>query len=234
MAQPPLSSTAIAAVPELGPPPPNGPAIHLAGQAGWFEVYVAASDGQLTVTAVNPGSPPPADLRFSLMRRDPTAGWSPLHATACAIGCLTAPVPWTVGINEIEVQVGSYRWPGGKINFGVPWPPVAGDRQLLSDVIRRMRQEPKVTVGERVTSGPGATAAGVYPMPGSTFLEGEPYGPDTGSLETLPERDGLRVLVVFLPASQIWVQLSIDATERLRAETIVDPGHLIERTFSYP
>jgi len=85
-----------------------------------------------------------------------------------------------------------------------------------------------------VTSGPGATARGVYTMPGSAFLHGEPYGPDTGILEALPERGGLEMLVVFLPASQIWIELGIDSSQRLWTETIVDPGHLIERTFSYP
>jgi len=234
VAQPSLASTAVAAIPELGPPPPNGPAIDLAGQAGWWEVYLAASNGQLTVTAVSPGSAPPPDLSLSLMRRDPTAGWSSLGATACGTGCLTAPVQWTVGITELEVQVSSHRWPGGKIDFNVSWPPVAGDRGLLADLIKRMQHEPKLSVNERVTSGPGATGQGVYTMPGSTFLQGEPYGPDTGILEALPERDGLQMLVVFLPGSQIWVQLSIDTSPRLRAETIVDPGHLIERSFSYP
>jgi copper transport protein len=234
VAQPPLASTAVAAFPELGPPPPNGPAVDLAGQAGWWEVYLGASSGQLTVTAVSPGSTPPPDLSLSLMRRDPTAGWSPFGATSCGIGCLTAPVEWTVGSTEIQVHVSSHRWPGGKIDFSVPWPPVAGDRGLLADVIKRMENEPKLSVDERVTSGPGATAHGLYTMAGSAFLHGEPYGPDTGILEALPERDGLKMLVVFFPGSQIWVQLFIDTSQRLRAETIVDPGHLIERSFSYP
>jgi len=101
-------------------------------------------------------------------------------------------------------------------------------------VIKRMEDQPKLSVDERVTSGPGAIARGVYTMAGSTFLHGEPYGPDAGILEALPARAGLKVLVVFLPGSQIWVQLSIDTSQRLRAETIVDPGHLIERSFSYP
>ncbi len=234
VAQPSLASTAVAAIPELGPPPPNGPAVDLAGQAGWWEVYLAASTGQLTVTAISPGSTPPPDLSLSLMRRDPTAGWSPLGATACGIGCLTAPVQWTVGITELEVLARSHRLPGGKIDFSVVWPPVAGDRSLLAEVIKRMEDQPKLSVDERVTSGLGATARGLYTMPGSAFLHGEPYGPDTGVLEALPERDGLKMLVVFLPGSQIWVELSIDASQRLGAETIVDPGHLIERTFSYP
>lgn len=234
VAQPSLASTAVAAVPELGPPPPNGPAIDLAGQAGWWEVYLAATNGQLTVTAISPGSTPPPDLTLSLMRRDPTAGWSSLRATACGVGCLTAPVQWIVGITELEVQVSSRRWPGGKIDFSVPWPPVAGDRGLLAGLIKRMQEETRLSVDERVTSGPGATARGVYTMAGSTFLHGEPYGPDTGFLEALPERDGLKMLVVFLPGSQIWVQLSIDTSQRLRAETIIDPGHLIVRSFSYP
>jgi len=234
VAQPSLASTAVAAIPELGPPPPNGQAVDLAGQAGWWEVYLAASSGQLTVTAISPGSTPPADLSLSLMRRDPTAGWSPLGATACGFGCFAAPVQWTAGVTDLEVRVSSHRWPGGQIDFRVPWPPAAGDRGLLADVIKRMQNEPKLLVDERVTSGPGATARGVYAMPGSGFLHGEPYGPDTGILEALPERDGLKMLVIFLPGSQIWVQLSIDTSQRLRAETIVDPGHLIERSFSYP
>ncbi len=234
VAQPSLASTAVTAIPPLGPPPPNGPAIDLAGQAGWWEVYLAASNGQLVVTAISPGSPLPPDLSLSVARRDPTAGWSPLGATACGIGCLIAPVQWTAGITELQTQVNSRRWPGGKIDFSVPWPPVAGDRGLLAAVIKRMQDEPKLSVDERVTSGPAATGHGHYPISGSTFLHGEPYGPDTGILEALPERDGLKMLVVFLPGSQIWVRLSIDASQRLRAETIVDPGHLIERSFSYP
>ena len=97
-----------------------------------------------------------------------------------------------------------------------------------------MQRQPKVTLDEHVTSGPGAMAHNVVTIAGSTFLANEPYGVDTGQLEALPDRDGLKVLVVYLPGSQIWVQLSSDAEYRLRAETIVDPGHLIERTLSYP
>ncbi len=234
VAQPSLASTAVAAIPTLGPPPPNGPSVDLAARAGWWEVYLAASNGQLTVTAVSPGSTPPPDLSLALMRRDPTAGWSPLGATACGIGCLAAPVHWTAGVTDLEVQVSSHRWPGGKLDFSVPWPPVAGDRVLLAAVIKRMQDELKLSVDERVTSGPGAIARGVYTMPGSAFLHGEPYGPNTGLLEALPERDGLKMLVVFLPGSQIWIELGIDSSQRLQTETIVDPGHLIERSFSYP
>jgi len=135
---------------------------------------------------------------------------------------------------ELEVGVASARWQGGTVRFAVPWPPVAGDRQLLASVIRTMQSQPEMTLDEHVTSGPGAMAHHVVTIPGSTFLANEPYGADTGQLEALPDRDGLNVLVVYLPGSQIWVELSSDADQRLRAETIVDPGHLIERTFSYP
>ena len=44
---------------------------------------------------------------------------------------------------------------------------------------------------------------------------------------------GLTDIELSLPGSQLWQQLTIDETGRLRHEVIVDPGHLIERTFSY-
>jgi len=145
-----------------------------------------------------------------------------------------APFQWMERTTEIEAGAASRRWAGGTVHFAVPWPPVAGDRQLLANVIRTMQSQPKMTLDEHVTSGPGATGHHVATLPGSTFLANEPYAADTGTLEALPDRDGLKVLVVYLPGSQIWVELSSDADLRLRAETIVDPGHLIERTFSYP
>ena len=234
VAPPSFPSSALAANPELGPPVPNGPAVYLAGQAGWFEVYLVASDGQLAITASGPESTSPSDLRLSLKRGVSGGSWSIIQAAPCGPGCLTAPFKWMERTTDLEIGVASARWPGGTVHFTVPWPPVAGDRQLLASVIRTMQRQPKVTLDEHVTSGPGAMAHNVVTIAGSTFLANEPYGVDTGQLEALPDRDGLKVLVVYLPGSQIWVQLSSDADHRLRAETIVDPGHLIERTLSYP
>ena len=190
---------------------------------------VSVRPGQFVELAANPAyfKGAPKIAKFFYMDITPETALAQLQSGQLDIAL-------NVGVTNLEVQVTSHRWPGGTIDFSVPWPPVAGDRRLLADVIKRLQGEPKLSVDERVTSGPGATGQGVYTMPGSIFLHAEPYGADTGILEALPERDGLKRLVVVLPGSQIWVQLSIDSSQRLRAETIVDPGHLIERSFSCP
>ena len=41
-------------------------------------------------------------------------------------------------------------------------------------------------------------------------------------------------MVIYLPGSQIWMHLWIDAHDRLVRDVIVAPHQLLEHTFSYP
>jgi copper transport protein len=101
-------------------------------------------------------------------------------------------------------------------------------------MITTMQAQAHIVVDEQVSSGPNSSAHGSSQLSGSTFIEGEPYAPDTSDVHQLPPTPGLTNLVVYLPGSHIWVRLAIDGQHLLRQEVIVDPGHFIQRTFSYP
>ena len=48
-----------------------------------------------------------------------------------------------------------------------------------------------------------------------------------------PEAGG-QVLLLGYPAQNIWIRLTIGRGDRITAETLADPDHLITRTYTYP
>jgi len=219
----------------LGAPPPAGQALHLAGQAGWLEVYLTASAGQLTLRILSPGDESPDDFRLHLWAQRPKATSSiDLFPRSCGPGCYSMRVKWPLGTTYLHMQVGTKRWSGGALTFAVSWPPLPLNPQLLTRVIATMRVQPIVALSERVTSGPGASSQHAFRLPGRSFTASEPYTARVTDVRSLPTSHGLTQLVLYLPGSNIWGHLWIDARHRLHREVIVTPGHLIERTFSYP
>jgi copper transport protein len=97
-----------------------------------------------------------------------------------------------------------------------------------------MRAQPMIAVRERVTSGPGASVQHAFQLSGRRFIASEPYTDRVPDVQKLPSGGNLTQVVVNLPGSNIWVQLSVDARDRVAREVIVSPGHLIQRSFSYP
>jgi len=218
----------------VGSSVPPGQAVHVAGQAGWFEVYATASPGQLALEVVNPGATPATGLELRLSATAPDGRETDLFPRPCGGGCYAMKYLWQSGTTVFHLWVDSQAWAGGRLDLAVPWPPFPGDAKLAAAVMARMNAISQVQVVERVSTGPGATAQGIYNLTGSAFLAGEPYSATTVGFEGQPPQDGLRQLVLYLPGSKIWVRLAIDSRDRLASETIVDPGNLIERTFRYP
>ncbi len=228
----PSRAAASGALPDA--PAPVGPALYVAGQAGWLEVYVTASAGRLTVQAYAPGGAAPQDAHLSLRAQMPGGRIEPLAPQACGPGCFTTPLTWQRGSTRVHLQIGARDWDGGALTLAVPWPPLPRDPALLAQGIATMRAQRAVVMSEQITSGPHATAHSVYHQSGAKLMDSEPYTGRVSEVRRLPSSDGLTQLVLYLPGSSIWAHLWVDAQGRLRREVLVPPSYLIQHTFSYP
>ncbi|WP_406057675.1 hypothetical protein [Kribbella sp. NBC_00889] len=69
---------------------------------------------------------------------------------------------------------------------------------------------------------------------GPEFVDSDPYaGPPDPDVVVEPRPGGHRLLTFGLPAEGIHVELEVDASYRIVRETLVDPNHLANRTFTY-
>ncbi|HVA87363.1 MAG TPA: hypothetical protein VNF73_13745, partial [Candidatus Saccharimonadales bacterium] len=127
--------------------------------------------------------------------------------------------------------VTSGDWVGGTLHLNVAWPPGPDRSNVLGRVLAAMRSVPQMSLVERVTSGPGHSGSSTYQLSGQTFIADEPYA---AGVAADVHAEGPTSLTLFVPGSWIWVSLKLDAEDRIASEIIVDPGHLIERTFAYP
>jgi copper transport protein len=240
LANAPPPVTAASAGTLLGPPPPSGPSLTLAGQAGWLEVYLTASAGELLLRVVAPGeyAPPGVTLPSAdnprgdaiFVRPPGTGGSAGLAPRPCGPGCFGVPYRWSPGSTQVRLRVAAKGWTGGTLTLDVPWPPLPQNPALLAQVVAAMTAQPSLGLDEQVTSGPGAAAQDSGTQSGIRFMASEPYGRQTTDVRPLPDGS----LVIWEPGSWIWVRLWLDAQHRIRREVVVDPGHLIQRTFSYP
>lgn len=218
----------------LGPPPLQGPVLRLAGLTGSMAIYVAGAKNQLQVVALAPGGAAAADATIEV--RGSTSGGSEIGVAprSCGPGCMTTAFPWQEGTTSLAVTVSSSEWGAGTVNFEMPWPPQREDPDLLNRVIKAMRSQPKLTLTESVSSGPGTGGQYRIETTGPKFIATEPFaGGGVTDVRALPSAPGRRRLTLYLPGSSIWFLLVIDRRDRLRRETAVDPGHLIQRTFTY-
>lgn len=218
----------------IGPPPLAGPVLRLAGQTGWLAVYLAAAEDQLQVRVLPPGGEPQPGTRITVEGRAPDGTSFDLTPRRCGAGCFTTAFPWQSGTTTFAVTATSADWDGGTIEFSVLWPPTPEDPELLERVIETMRAQREFTLTERVTSGPGASSENTVRWSGERFVEQAIYasGGATG-IRSVPAPGDSRALTLYIPGSSMWFRLEIDAEGRLRRETIVNSGHLIERTFAY-
>lgn len=230
----PPKASAAAANALLGPPPPVGPALTLASKAGWLEVYVTASRNQLTTRIVAPNDETPQAVRLRLSAQPPGPSRSvDLFPPGCGSGCFSMRFPWRPGTTRLTMDVTSKTWAGGSLSLAVPWPPLPVDPHLLPRLIAAMHGERVIVVTERTSSSPGASFVHTFRISGSQFVAAEPYAAHVPGIRPLPSQGGLRQDILYLSGSEIWVHLWIDDQDHIRREVIVDPGHLIERTFSY-
>ncbi len=143
---------------------------------------------------------------------------------------------WQRGVTALTVAVAHETWLGGRSTFEVPWPPGPDGSKVLTKAIQTMSRIPKFTMTEQVSSGPGANSpASTFRVPNPFFISEEVYARGGATdVRVLPTPDNdLTRLVLFLPGSFMWYELWVDSAHRLCRELIVNPGHRIERTFSY-
>lgn len=236
---PPLSAAARADV--LGPPPLTGPVVRSAALAGQLAVHLAAAEGQVQIRVLAPGGEPAAEAQAAVelhKTRGTTAyprGKS-LYPRSCGAGCFTMGLGWEAGVTQLTVAVSGSSSPGGTATMTVRWPPGPDASGVLERVVRAMRAQPTVRLREQVTSGPGATGRpAVATFSGRRFMALELYAAGgAGDVRLSPAAGGSRELSFYLPGSDIWYRLWVDAKDRLRREVIVNPGHRIDRTFAYP
>lgn len=53
-------------------------------------------------------------------------------------------------------------------------------------------------------------------------------------VRSLPADTGFGALTLSIPGSQMWQRLTFDKHGRLHDQLIINPGHRIERSFTYP
>lgn len=219
----------------LGPPPLRGPTLELGGLAGLgIDVGLTASADELRFQVLKIDHPAPANTRLKVTATG-VGRTADLFPRRCGAGCFDLHYRLRPGTTTLTVNVEIPRWPSGATRLRVPWPPVSEQPGLLTHVLRSMEHVPRVVVFEHDSSGAGAVARpGTYQMSGRTFIAQEPYTAGAVDVRPLERRRPYRRIAFALPGSAIWVQMTIDDLYRIRRETIVAPGHLIRRTFSYP
>ena len=90
-----------------------------------------------------------------------------------------------------------------------------------------------VTSDSAVSSAPADASS--IDIAGSEFITQEPFVNGGDDVHQLADHNGPNVITFTGPASNIWVAMWIDShTKRIAKETIVDPGHRIEHTLTYP
>ena len=224
------------------PPPASGPVVPAGGRAGEVGIYGAASAGQIVLYLFTPSRDASGDdtagqeqIPASLTLAAPGGSTRTLAARGCGAGCLVAPVRWADGQNLLTIRAAPHGFTGGTATLAIPWPPRPGGT-LLRRVAAVLRATPSLTVHERVTSdtalGPGTPDQAM--LSGSQFLATEPYEAGIAPVTIQFPEPGGQVLLLGYPAQDIWIRLTIGAGDRIAAETLADPGHLITRTYTYP
>jgi copper transport protein len=222
-------------------PPAVGPIVAVGGRAGWVGIGATASAGQVVVRLTTPqlsSTEKPShsyQLVGNLSHPDQTEPVK-LRFRRCGTECFVAPVEWPDGISTLTVKASADAWPGGTTALTIAWPPTAAPAQLKSTV-QTMRRVPAFTLHEQVTSdtNQGLGTVTRLALTGPRFLSTEPYGSGIAPTVTVltKNREETRLALAY-PGEGIYALLTVDATGRIRRETLAAPNHLISRTFVYP
>jgi len=219
----------------LGPPPLAGPSLQLAGLTGLgVTIGVTAAPDELRFTVLRVEDPAPSGTRLTVQAIG-TGRPADLFPRPCGPGCFDIHYRLRRGVTRLRANVTIPNWMGGSVEFSVPWPPQPAQPTLLAKVISAMRAVPRLVMIEHDSSGPHANAPPTtFRGDGQSFIAGEPWSSGALDVRPLDPRPPYRRLAFALPGSDIWVRVSIDDRDRLRSETMVTPGHLLQRTFTYP
>ena len=217
-------------------PPPIANATWGADLAGNNLVLVAAVDHQLQIRVLQPGGQPPPTGRATISGKQPDGSDIDITARNCGQGCETISHEWQPGTTELGVTVGESDYAGGTAHVSIEWSPGPDGAPLLAAAVAATKQAGNISLTESVTSNSAASAdAGNTRISGPDFISQEPFGNGGDDVHQLADDQGLNVIAFTVPASNIWIKMWIDPiTKRIAKETIIDPGHRIEHTISYP
>ena len=232
----PPNPSATSAATLLGPPPLGEPVVHAADLAGNLAVYLSAAPDRFRLEVIAPDGNQAAKTRLTLTRDNSASSDVKLFPRRCGDGCFTLRTAWSGGTTRLRARVSAPGWTGGTATVTVEWPPGPDATAELNRVVATMRAMPTIALVERVSSGPHATPpAGTIDLSGAQFAAEEPYT-NGGVVDArmLEPGGGLTPLSFSIPGSQIWETLWVDTAHRIVRQVIVDPGHRIDRTFTYP
>ncbi len=217
----------------LGPTPMTGEVSRDAGPAGNLTVNIAGDGTRLDVR-VFVGSGPVPGTEISVSVVDPSGTEIDLVPRPCGTGCLTQALALTNGTTRVRVSATAPGWTGGIYVGSLTWPPGELAPERLQSVIATVRDIPELSLTETVDSGPGSTvSAAVFSISGQRLIEAEPYA--AGNVDEVRILAGAPdQLSVYVPGSRFYAELMLDDQNRIVSARMVDPGHLITRTITYP
>ncbi|MDQ6837991.1 MAG: copper resistance protein CopC/CopD, partial [Actinomycetota bacterium] len=228
----------------LGPPPLSGLVARDAGLAGQLNVSVADGSGQLQVQVSAPDSTPIV-AHVDVNAMVPDGQDVGLFLRPCGNGCFTEAFRPPNGATTLSVAARAHGWEGGVFRAHIDWPPAPADPQLLAQVITSMGTAPVVAGTETVTSNTARppSVQVLPPISGASLMALEPYGPgreadqrtsSSAVTDVRPLTSGGTGLGLYLPGEPILVTIRLDSQGRIRTQRIVDSGHVITDTFTYP
>jgi copper transport protein len=218
----------------LGPAPMEEPILRDATVSGLLAIYLDAGDHELRVRVLAPSDESAESTHVTIEGLSPDGREFDVAPRPCGQGCVTSAFDWERGTTTLAVSVLTKKWGGGNASFSVDWPPQSEDRSLLDRVIETMRAQSQIALSERVSPNALGAIENHFSLTGDQFVDQETYAAGGASdVRPVPAPAGTRALTMYISGSAIWYYLEVDPQDRLVRERIVDPGHLIERTFRY-
>ncbi|MEO7397443.1 MAG: copper resistance protein CopC [Ilumatobacteraceae bacterium] len=219
---------------ELAAAPLPEPTMFTADLAGSHQVLVAAATDRLHITVLPPGGQPSQHQTSTVAGTEPDGASFDLEPRPCGPGCFDIAHHWSNGITHLTVTVTNPDADGGDAQLDIVWPPGPDATDLLTQAVAATRKAGTVTVTETISSGPDATfGPGDLITNGDDYISSSPFSNGADDIYQLPAEDGLTVIAFIVTGTGTWHQLWIDDMYRIRRETLVDPGHRIDRTITY-
>ena len=212
---------------------PSGPVLRVAERARQVTVSAVIGTGRLDLRAHVPDDGRPTTYDMSAAVRTPDGVLVRPVLRGCGTACWTAEVAWPEGASELVVDVRADRWKGGRAALAVQWPAVPAP-QLVAEVRDAMAAEPVIGTFETVTSGFTIDEPATVEISGREYVDAQPWAAG-GATDAVAERVGeRRYLLLALPALGYHFRLELDPRNRVVAERIVTPNHVLERAYTYP
>lgn len=212
---------------------PTGPVLRIAERAQQVTVAAALSEGRLDLRADVPddGRPVSYDLTVTVTAPDGTVSRPTVRS--CGGACWTAEVAWATGRNDVAIDLTADPWQAGRVVLPAVWPPTPAP-ELLDRVRAAMAAAPVVETFETVTSGFGVDVPSTSTGSGQEYLREQSWAAGGATDVALVREGERRTLLLALPALGYHYRLDLDERDRVVAERIVTPNHVLTRQHRYP